>query len=106
MLMRGGDEIDRPGTTFRHLRFMASVGEPLNPEAVVWGDETPWPSLPRQLVADRNRRHHDRQFRRQDIKPGSMGRPLPGVEAAIVSAKRDGGVRDDQRTAKEGRARA
>ena len=43
------------------------------------------PAIPRQLVADRDRRHHDRQLcRRMDIRPGSMGRPLPGIEAAIV----------------------
>lgn len=68
----------------RHLRFMASVGEPLNPEAVVWGQEAF--GLP----------FHDNWWQTETggimisnyaamaIKPGSMGRPLPGIEAAVV----------------------
>ncbi|MDJ0754129.1 MAG: acetate--CoA ligase [Ardenticatenaceae bacterium] len=67
-----------------HLRFVASVGEPLNPEAVVWGEEKL--GLP----------IHDNWWQTEtggimianlaacEIRPGSMGRPLPGVEAAIV----------------------
>jgi acetyl-CoA synthetase len=40
---------------------------------------------PRQLVADRDRRDHDRQLPGDaDVRPGSMGRPLPGIEAAIL----------------------
>jgi len=66
------------------LRFVASVGEPLNPEAVWWGQEVL--GLP----------IHDNWWQTEtggimiantpalDIRPGSMGRPLPGVEAAIV----------------------
>jgi len=66
------------------LRFVASVGEPLNPEAVWWGQEVL--GLP----------IHDNWWQTEtggimiantpafDIKPGSMGRPLPGVEACIV----------------------
>ena len=82
----------RPGRhDLSRLRFLASVGEPLNPEAVVWGQRGLRPAVPRQLVADRDRRHHDRQLRRRmDIKPGSMGRPLPGIEAAIVERSDDG----------------
>ena len=38
MLMRAGTEIVPPGA-FDTVRFMASVGEPLNPEAVVWSAE-------------------------------------------------------------------
>ena len=37
--MKAGAERRRRSTTCRALRFMASVGEPLNPEAVVWGQE-------------------------------------------------------------------
>ena len=66
---------------------MASVGEPLNPEAVVWGERGLRPAVPRQLVADRDRRDHDRQLpRRWTIKPGSMGRPLPGIDAPASSS--------------------
>jgi acetyl-CoA synthetase len=83
MLMRAGPELARR-YDLRHLRFIASVGEPLNPEAVVWGQET------------FGRPIHDNWWQTEtggimvancpamDIKPGSMGRPLPGVTAAIV----------------------
>ena len=66
------------------LRFVASVGEPLNPEAVWWGLEAF--GLP----------IHDNWWQTEtggimiantaaaDIKPGAMGRPLPGVEAFVV----------------------
>ena len=72
------------------LRLVASVGEPLNPEAVVWGRE----NLGRPI--------HDNWWQTEtggimianvpalDIRPGSMGRPLPGVEAEIVKKKEDG----------------
>jgi len=72
------------------LRLVHSVGEPLNPEAVVWGQR----ALDRPI--------HDNwwqtetggimiaNFAATDIRPGSMGRPVPGVEAAIVRRTADG----------------
>ncbi|MEA5153468.1 acetate--CoA ligase [Raineyella sp.] len=92
MLMRAGPEL-AARHTFPSLRFVASVGEPLNPEAVWWGADVL--GLP----------IHDNWWQTetggimiantpaQDIKPGSMGRPLPGVDAAIVERLDDGGVR-------------
>ena len=83
MLMRAGADVIPPGG-FPSLRFMASVGEPLNPEAVVWGH--------RHLGMP----FHDNWWQTEtggimiantaamDIKPGSMGKPLPQVDAAIV----------------------
>ena len=74
------------------LRFTASVGEPLNPEAVVWGLEAfglpfhdNWWQTETGGIMIAN-------FVSMDIKPGSMGRPLPGIEAAIARRNRDGGV--------------
>ncbi|RPI47233.1 MAG: acetate--CoA ligase [Betaproteobacteria bacterium] len=91
MLMKAGPEIVR-GFRFPRLRFIASVGEPLNPEAVWWGKDVL--GLP----------IHDNWWQTEtggiiiantpamDIKPGSMGRPLPGVEARIVRKRADGSV--------------
>ena len=66
------------------LRFLASVGEPLNPEGVIWGQEVlglpfhdNWWQTETGGIMIAN-------YRGMDIKPGSMGKPLPGVEAAIV----------------------
>jgi acetyl-CoA synthetase len=66
------------------LRFVASVGEPLNPEAVVWGMEKLklpihdnwWQTETGGIMIS--------NFAALDIRPGSMGRPMPGIEAAIV----------------------
>ena len=83
MLMKSGVELAQRHQ-FPDLRFVASVGEPLNPEAVWWGKEVL--GLP----------IHDNWWQTEtggimiantpafDIKPGSMGRPLPGIEACIV----------------------
>ncbi len=91
MLMRVGLDVLR-GRDFSALRFMASVGEPLNPEAVWWGLEAF--GLP----------FHDNWWQTetggiviantagQDIKPGSMGRPLPGITAAIARRTANGRV--------------
>jgi acetyl-CoA synthetase len=91
MLMKLGAEPVRSRDLSR-LRFMASVGEPLNPEAVVWGQETfgmpfhdNWWQTETGGIMIAN-------FAAMDIKPGSMGRPLPGVEAAIVERQSDGGI--------------
>jgi acetyl-CoA synthetase len=91
MLMKVGVDVAHSYDLSR-LRFMASVGEPLNPEAVLWGLEA------------LGRPFHDNwwqtetggimiaNFAAMNIKPGSMGRPLPGIEAAIVRRRKDGGV--------------
>jgi acetyl-CoA synthetase len=83
MMMKTGVDLVRK-YDLAALRFLASVGEPLNPEAVVWGQEA------------FGRPFHDNWWQTEtggimianyaamDIRPGSMGRPLPGVEAAIV----------------------
>jgi acetyl-CoA synthetase len=88
MLMKAGEELPRRFDLSR-LRFIASVGEPLNPEAVVWSREV----LGRPI--------HDNWWQTEtggimianvaglEIRPGSMGKPLPGVEAAI--GRRTGG---------------
>ncbi|MCE6967250.1 acetate--CoA ligase [Cereibacter sphaeroides] len=91
MMMRAGRDAAF-GHDFSSLRFLASVGEPLNPEAVAWS---------RQVFG---KPFHDNWWqtetggimiantRAMDIRPGSMGKPLPGIEAAIL-ARDEGGVR-------------
>jgi acetyl-CoA synthetase len=92
MLMRYG-----PGLPAAHdlsaLRFIASVGEPLNPEAVVWGQEAlglpihdNWWQTETGAIMISN-------FAAMDIRPGSMGRPLPGVTAALLERGADGRAR-------------
>jgi acetyl-CoA synthetase len=83
MLMRSGgspkDEHD-----LSSLRFVASVGEPLNPEAVHWGaralglpiHDNWWQTETGGILIS--------NYASMDIEAGSMGKPLPGIEAAIV----------------------
>jgi acetyl-CoA synthetase len=71
---------------------MSSVGEPLNPEAVVWSNEVfgmpfhdNWWQTETGGIMIAN-------YASMDVKPGSMGKPLPGIEAAVVERSDDGGV--------------
>jgi acetyl-CoA synthetase len=89
MLMRAGREIVPKGT-FDGVRFLASVGEPLNPEAVVWSQENYGKPFHDNWWQTETGGIMIANFAAEDIKPGSMGRPLPGVEAAIVEHTQDG----------------
>lgn len=83
MLMGAGDALVKE-YDLSTLRHVLSVGEPLNPEVVRWGAQ----------VFDK--RIHDTwwmtetgaqticNYPSMDIKPGSMGKPVPGINVAIV----------------------
>jgi len=83
MLMRAGEELPKQ-YDFSHVRFASSVGEPLNPEVIEW-----------------TRKHlhitlHDNWWQTEtggiiiandshlSVRPGSMGKPLPGIEVALI----------------------
>ena len=91
MMMKSGTELARD-RALPALRFLASVGEPLNPEAVRWGVEAfglpfhdNWWQTETGGIMVAN-------FAAMDIRPGSMGKPLPGIEAAIVRQETGGRV--------------
>lgn len=77
-----------------NLRLIYSVGEPLNPEAVIWGVEkfkmpihdNWWQSETGGIMVA--------NFNALGVKPGSMGKPIPGVEASIVKVEEDGSVKE------------
>src|SRR5690606_17156384 len=83
LLMKAGDDIPKR-YDLSSLRHTASVGEPLNPEAVVWGERVI--GLP----------FHDNWWQTETgsimianfpvlpIRPGSMGRPMPGITPGII----------------------
>lgn len=83
MMMRAGDAATG-GHDFSSLRFLASVGEPLNAECVIWGQgvfglpfhDNWWQSETGGIMIANTAE--------MDIKPGAMGKPLPGVAAGIV----------------------
>jgi len=93
MLMKAGVDVVRK-YDLRSLRFLSSVGEPLNPEAVVWSKEAfgipfhdNWWQTETGGIMIAN-------FASMDIRPGSMGKPLPGITAAIVRKIEDGSVEE------------
>ncbi len=67
-----------------HLRVIHSVGEPLNPEAVVWGLKAMGLPIHDNWWQTETGGIMIANFPAMEIRPGSMGRPLPGIEAAIV----------------------
>jgi acetyl-CoA synthetase len=83
MLMKTGAELPR-SHDLRALRFLASVGEPLNPEAVVWAQEVLGHPFHDNWWQTETGGIMIANYAAMDIRPGSMGRPLPGVQAAIV----------------------
>ena len=69
------------------LRLIASVGEPLNPSAVVWGQQTLGLPIHDNWWQTETGGIMIANFPSLEIRPGSMGKPLPGVEAAIMQRK-------------------
>ncbi len=91
MMMRLGTE-PLEGCDLSSLRLIASVGEPLNPEAVRWGQDTfgvpildNWWQTETGGIMIANRLS-------QPVRPGSMGRPLPGIHATILQRDPDGKI--------------
>ncbi|SDI78740.1 acetate--CoA ligase [Natribacillus halophilus] len=83
MLASAGDEIVK-NYDLSSLRHILSVGEPLNPEVVRWGHEVyglrihdSWWMTETGAIMITN-------FPSLTVKPGSMGKPIPGVEAGIL----------------------
>ena len=66
------------------LRLIHSVGEPLNPEAVIWGQENLGLPIHDNWWQTETGGIMIANYPAMDIRPGSMGRPAPGIEAAIV----------------------
>jgi acetyl-CoA synthetase len=101
MLMRAGPS-PRAGRDLSSLRFVASVGEPLNPECVHWGLETLGLPIHDNWWQTETGGILIANLASQAIKPGSMGRPLPGIEAAVVRRVSDREVEVLDRPGEEG----
>jgi acetyl-CoA synthetase len=91
LLMRAGSALARE-RAYPRLRLIGSVGEALNPEVVTWGVEAfglpvrdNWWQTETGGIMVAN-------FPALPVRAGSMGRPVPGIEAALVERRADGGV--------------
>jgi acetyl-CoA synthetase len=82
-LMKASDEIPK-SFDLSSLRHLASVGEPLNSEAVIWSErilgkpfhDTFWQTETGSIMIS--------NFPGMKIKPGSMGKPFPGITAIVL----------------------
>ncbi|MCD4795022.1 MAG: acetate--CoA ligase [Bacteroidales bacterium] len=85
-LMKAGDDTVKK-YDLSCLRHLASVGEPLNAEAVIWGEkvfglpfyDTYWQTETGSMMLT--------NFPEMKIKPGSMGKAFPGITAAVINSK-------------------
>ena len=93
MLMKVGADYAK-NYDLSKLRLMASVGEPLNPEAVVWGVEAFGKPFHDNWWQTETGGIMISNYLSMDVKPGSMGRPLPGITAGIVEHLEGGAVRE------------
>lgn len=83
MLMGAGthllDEFD-----LSSLRHVISVGEPLNPEVIRWGADVLGHRIHDTWWMTETGGHIICNYPSMEIKPGSMGKPVPGIYATIV----------------------
>ncbi len=86
LLMKAGDQV-AARHDFSSLRYIMSVGEPLNPEAVVWSQrmlglpfhDNWWQTETGSIMIA--------NYPAMPIKPGSMGRPMLGIEPGIIDSE-------------------
>ena len=84
MLMRAPAEL-RQRFDLSALRLVHSVGEPLNPEAVLWGQRVLGLPIHDNWWQTETGGIMIANYAALEVRPGSMGLPLPGIEAAIVT---------------------
>lgn len=94
MLMKAGDELPA-AFDLSSLRIAASVGEPLDAEAVVWGrdvlgvpfSDTWWQTETGSIMIATTPA--------VEVRPGSMGKPLPWIHAGLLACDDEGVVTAD-----------
>lgn len=89
MLMKAGDELPHD-FDLSSIRFASSVGEPLNPEVVWWAKKNLGISLHDNWWQTETGGIMISNFSSMNIKPGSMGKALPGIEIALVNISDNG----------------
>ncbi|MFC7537203.1 acetate--CoA ligase [Sphingomonas sp. GCM10030256] len=86
LLMKAGDELPKKHDLSR-LRFLASVGEPLHAEAVLWSERVLGRAFRDNWWQTETGGIMIANLPGEELRLGSMGKPLPGVEAAIADTK-------------------
>ncbi len=83
MLMSAGDDIVEK-YDLSSLKSILSVGEPLNPEVIKWAKDVFGLRVLDTWWMTETGGHMIVNYPSMDVKLGSMGKPLPGIEASIV----------------------
>lgn len=78
------DILPKEKYNLEHLRVICSVGEPLHAEAVIWGQKMFGMPILDNWWQTETGGIMIANYASMKVKPGSMGKPLPGVEAAIA----------------------
>jgi acetyl-CoA synthetase len=86
LLMRDGTELAKQHD-LSSLRHLVSVGEPLNAEAVIWSEEafglpfhdSYWQTETGSILIS--------NYPGMEIRPGSMGKPFPGITATVLDLR-------------------
>jgi len=91
MMMRAGLDAVR-AHDLSSLRVIASVGEPLNPEAVTWGNEAFGRMILDNWWQTETGGIMVANFASVAVKPGSMGQPIPGIEVGLLERTDQGEV--------------
>jgi acetyl-CoA synthetase len=91
MLMKAGAAL-AAGHDLSGVRFAASVGEPLNPEVIAWAREALGLAIHDNWWQTETGGVMIANYAAMPIRPGSMGKPLPGIGVALVE-RSGGGVR-------------
>ncbi len=83
MLMKAGTVVAKR-YDISSLRYINSVGEPLNPEAITWGLDAYGQAIHENWWQTETGAILIANYPFQEVRLGSMGRPLPGIEATIL----------------------
>jgi len=84
--MKAGEEVVKKHD-LSSLRLLASVGEPLNSEAVIWSEKVFGRAFLDTYFQTETGSIMITNFPGMKVKPGSMGRPFPGITATILDPK-------------------
>lgn len=86
MLMKAGGDLVRE-YDLSSLRHICSVGEPLNPEVIRWGSKVYYLPIHDNWWQTETGSIMIANYPCLPIKPGSMGKPFPGIKAAVIDGK-------------------
>ncbi|NOR43998.1 MAG: acetate--CoA ligase [Candidatus Delongbacteria bacterium] len=82
-LMKAGDALVKEHD-LSSLRHIASVGEPLNAEAVIWSERVYGMPFYDTYLQTETGSMMLTNYPGMKVKPGSMGKPFPGITAAVL----------------------